>query len=206
MRRWRRWETRYRSPPTPVACAPVTSTVTLLFTDIEGSTRLWEQHPAAMRAALAAPRRARCARPSSSTAARSFKTVGDALLRRLRRSRADAVAAARGARSVRSPPSRGDRRRRRCACAWRCTPARRARATATTSGRRQPRRPPAWRSGTAARCSSRRRPHGAGRATACRRRALRDLGEHRLRDLVEPERVFQLLPSGLPRTSRRCAR
>ena len=27
-------------------------TVTFLFTDVEGSTRLWEQHPAAMRAAL----------------------------------------------------------------------------------------------------------------------------------------------------------
>src|SRR5437773_493081 len=30
-----------------------TGTVTLLFTDIEGSTRLWEAHAAAMRAALA---------------------------------------------------------------------------------------------------------------------------------------------------------
>src|SRR2546425_11964475 len=28
-------------------------TVTFLFTDIEGSTRLWEQHPEAMRASLA---------------------------------------------------------------------------------------------------------------------------------------------------------
>jgi hypothetical protein len=30
-----------------------TGTVTFLFTDIEGSTRLWEQHPDAMRLALA---------------------------------------------------------------------------------------------------------------------------------------------------------
>src|SRR5437870_8500299 len=30
-----------------------TGTVTLLFTDIESSTRLWEQHPRAMQAALA---------------------------------------------------------------------------------------------------------------------------------------------------------
>jgi len=30
-----------------------TGTVTFLFTDIEGSTRLWEGHPAAMQAALA---------------------------------------------------------------------------------------------------------------------------------------------------------
>ena len=29
-----------------------TGTVTLLFSDIEGSTRLWEQHPQAMAAAL----------------------------------------------------------------------------------------------------------------------------------------------------------
>jgi class 3 adenylate cyclase len=28
-------------------------TVTFLFTDLEGSTRLWEEHPEAMRAALA---------------------------------------------------------------------------------------------------------------------------------------------------------
>ena len=28
-------------------------TVTFLFTDIEGSTRLWEEHPEAMQAALA---------------------------------------------------------------------------------------------------------------------------------------------------------
>ncbi len=30
-----------------------TGTVTFLFTDLEGSTRLWEQHPVAMKAALA---------------------------------------------------------------------------------------------------------------------------------------------------------
>jgi class 3 adenylate cyclase len=30
-----------------------TGTVTFLFTDIEGSTRLWEQHPEAMTAVLA---------------------------------------------------------------------------------------------------------------------------------------------------------
>jgi class 3 adenylate cyclase len=30
-----------------------TGTVTFLFTDLEGSTRLWEEHPEAMRDALA---------------------------------------------------------------------------------------------------------------------------------------------------------
>jgi class 3 adenylate cyclase len=32
-----------------------TGTVTFLFTDLEGSTRLWEQHPDAMRNALGLP-------------------------------------------------------------------------------------------------------------------------------------------------------
>jgi class 3 adenylate cyclase len=33
--------------------SPPTGTVTFLFTDIEGSTKLWESHPAAMQTALA---------------------------------------------------------------------------------------------------------------------------------------------------------
>ena len=55
-----------------------TGTVTFLFTDIEGSTRLWEQHPEAMRRRWPAttrslPGRHRAARraPSSSTGARA---------------------------------------------------------------------------------------------------------------------------------------
>ena len=44
-----------RGPPVPKTGMPEAprGTVTLLFTDVEGSTRLWEVHPAAMRAALA---------------------------------------------------------------------------------------------------------------------------------------------------------
>jgi len=42
------------TPQTAAAPSPLpTGTVTFLFTDIEGSTRLWEEHAAAMRAALA---------------------------------------------------------------------------------------------------------------------------------------------------------
>ena len=54
-----------------------TGTVTFLFTDIEGSTRLWEQHPEAMGAALA---RHDALLGAAIAAHRGyvFKTVGDA--------------------------------------------------------------------------------------------------------------------------------
>src|SRR5437867_8709630 len=43
-----------RPPATPADAAQLpTGTVTFLFTDLEGQTSLWEEHPAAMRAAMA---------------------------------------------------------------------------------------------------------------------------------------------------------
>src|SRR5581483_411596 len=54
-----------------------TGIVTFLFTDIEGSTRLWEQHPEAMRSALA--RHDALLRSAiESYNGVVFKTVGDA--------------------------------------------------------------------------------------------------------------------------------
>src|SRR6266699_1848620 len=54
-----------------------TGTITFLFTDIEGSTRLWEEHPDAMRLALA--RHDSLLRAAIETHGGSvFKTVGDA--------------------------------------------------------------------------------------------------------------------------------
>src|SRR5580658_4707433 len=53
-----------------------TGTVTFLFTDIEGSTKLWETHPEAMRAAL--PRHDELIRASIERFnGRVFKTMGD---------------------------------------------------------------------------------------------------------------------------------
>src|SRR5436189_2868746 len=51
--------------------------VTFLFTDIEGSTRLWEQHPEAMRAALT-HHDALLSRSIQDHQGAVFKTVGDA--------------------------------------------------------------------------------------------------------------------------------
>jgi predicted ATPase/class 3 adenylate cyclase len=54
-----------------------TGTVTFLFTDIEGSTQLWEQHPEAMQAALAR-HDAILRQAIESHGGHVFKTVGDA--------------------------------------------------------------------------------------------------------------------------------
>src|SRR5262245_20166284 len=67
-------------------------TVTFLFTDIEGSTKLWEQHPQAMRSALA--RHDSILRQAiESHNGYVFKTVGDAFCAAFRTA-ADALAAA----------------------------------------------------------------------------------------------------------------
>jgi class 3 adenylate cyclase len=56
--------------------SPPTGTVTFLFTDIEGSTRLWEQDSSAMQVALA--RHDELLRSAiESNGGHVFKTVGD---------------------------------------------------------------------------------------------------------------------------------
>ena len=60
-----------------VVASPPTGTVTFLFTDIEGSTKLWERHPEAMQAALA--RHDEILRGAiEQRGGYVFKTVGDA--------------------------------------------------------------------------------------------------------------------------------
>ncbi|HKH38771.1 MAG TPA: adenylate/guanylate cyclase domain-containing protein, partial [Rubrobacter sp.] len=57
--------------------APPSGTVTFLFTDIEGSSRMWEESPATMRAALA--RHDEILRSViEAHGGHVFKTVGDA--------------------------------------------------------------------------------------------------------------------------------
>jgi class 3 adenylate cyclase len=57
--------------------SPPTGTVTFLFTDIEGSTRMWERNPQAMQAALARHDEL-LRRAIEERGGYVFKTVGDA--------------------------------------------------------------------------------------------------------------------------------
>jgi class 3 adenylate cyclase len=57
--------------------SPPTGTVTFLFTDIEGSTRLWEEDPAGMEGALA-DHDAVLRQAIEVHAGHIFKTIGDA--------------------------------------------------------------------------------------------------------------------------------
>jgi class 3 adenylate cyclase len=61
-----------------VVASPPTGTLTFLFTDIEGSTRLWENHPEVMQPALA--RHDEILRDATEQhGGYIFKTVGDAI-------------------------------------------------------------------------------------------------------------------------------
>src|SRR5215207_3298505 len=123
----------YPSSPLPVAPLP-TGTLTFLFTDIEGSTQLWEQHPQAMPAALARH---------------------DAILRQaMEFTRSSPTPPLRWplrwAHSAYYTPNHGAKRVR-CGCAWRCTRVRPNYATVTTSAHHST----AWRASS--------RPAMAGR-------------------------------------------
>ena len=172
-----------------------TGTLTFLFTDVEGSTRLWERFPQAMRHAL--ERHDSILRTAVTAAGgQVVKTTGDGLMA-VFGSAAEAVRAClSGQRSLVEEP-------------WQETGPLRVRM-GLHSGEAQPRGddyfgPAVIRgarimavghggqvllSGTSAALVTDRLPDGAG---------LLDLGAHRLKDLGRPEQLFQLLHPRLPR-------
>jgi class 3 adenylate cyclase len=171
-----------------------TGTVTFLFTDLEGSTRLWEDHPEAMKAALA--RHDEILRDAvEKRGGHVVKTTGDGLHAAFAVA-ADAVTAA------------TDAQRALLAEEWVLPEPLRVRMGLHTGGAE-------IRDGDyygpavnrAARVSA--AAHGGqvvvSHATEELIRddlpagaALTDLGEHRLRDLARPERVYQVDAPGLP--------
>jgi predicted ATPase/class 3 adenylate cyclase len=169
-------------------------TVTFLFTDIEGSTRLWEQHPEAMPTALAR-HDALLGRAIEDHGGRVFKSVGDQLCA-VFESAVDALAAAHEAQGALRVQSWGEMGSLLVRMALHSGPAeqrgedyfgatlnRLARLLAAGHGGQ------ILLSQAAADRVRAPLPEGA---------TLRDLGTHRLKDLQEPERIFQFVPPGTP--------
>jgi class 3 adenylate cyclase len=178
-----------------------TGMVTLLFTDIEGSTRLWEQHPEAMPAALA--------RHDTilydaivDQGGVIFRTVGDAFYAAFSVARAALIAALTAQRALHDEP-------------WGeigCLRVRMALHTGVVELRDDTSDPtghsyigPALNRVARLLATA----HG-GQTLLCRATQvlvrdqlppdvlLRDLDEHQLRDLIQPEHIFQLIIPGVP--------
>src|SRR6201997_2459569 len=174
---------------------PPSGTVTFLFADIEGSTRLWEQHPDAMRRALAQHDDLLRAAVQS-YGGHVVKTTGDGLFAVFGRADSALAAALAAQHSL-------------AAATWGATGRLRVRMglhTGHSEFREGDYHGPAVN--RAARLSA--AGHGdqvlvSGATEALvadglpEGAELADLGEHRLRDLARPVHVFQLVPPTLPR-------
>ncbi|HZB08058.1 MAG TPA: tetratricopeptide repeat protein [Rubrobacter sp.] len=177
-----------------MATSPPTGTVAILFTDIEGSTKLWERHPEAMQTALA--RHDEILRVAiEQHGGYVFKTVGDAFCS-VFPTAPDALKAAL------------ESQRRLLSSEWDETEPLRVRMALHVGVAEERDRdyfgPPVNR---VARLMS--AAHGGQvllslpaqelvRDQLPAQTSLRDLGQHRLKDLFRPERVFQLLAPELP--------
>jgi predicted ATPase/class 3 adenylate cyclase len=171
-----------------------TGTITFLFTDIEGSTRLWEQHPQLMAQAFQrqeALLRAIIAKHGGY----AYKMIGDAFQAAFQGA-ADALAASVAAQRALAAEAWGELGPIRVRIALHTGSVeeraddyvgpllnRVARLMAAAHGGQ------ILLSATTA---------ALVRDTLLAGIELRDLGEHRLRDLIEPERIFQLTAPDLP--------
>ena len=185
-----------RSPVQPAGSVPATSSfLTFLFTDIEGSTRLWEEHADLMGPALAT--HDRLLRDAVESAGGSVvKMTGDGMLATFEDPRS-AIGAALAAQRALGAPSAGASSILRVRMALHAGSAevrdgdvfgpsinRVARILATGHGAQ------VLLSASAALLVRDRLPAGSD---------LVDLGIHRLRDLDRPEQLYQLVAPDLPR-------
>jgi predicted ATPase/class 3 adenylate cyclase len=173
---------------------PTARTITLLFTDLEGSTRLWERHPHEMKDAL--KRHDAILRAAIEAAGgHVVKTTGDGMMAVFERA-ADAVTAGLVAQRDLTRESWGEtgplrvrmglhagEAEQRAGDYFGPTVNRTARLMATGHGGQ------VLLSASAAALAREGLPAGV---------SLIDLGEHRLKDLGRPEQVFQLVHPDLP--------
>jgi predicted ATPase/class 3 adenylate cyclase len=171
---------------------PPTGTLTFLFTDVEGSTRLWEQYPEAMQDALAAHDRALRA-AIAAHGGYVFSTAGDAFAAAFLRP-GRAIAAAIEAQRTLSGNDWGHTEIR----------ARMGIHTGDAEEREGDYFGPVLNRGARLMAAAHGRQIVVSAVTAqlVRRSlpagvALRDLGEHRLKDLTDPEHLFQIDADGL---------
>src|SRR5215211_5351095 len=150
---------------------PPTGTVTFLFTDIEGSTKLWERHPSAMHTALARHDEI-LQRAIGSRGGYVFKTVGDAFCAAF----ADASDALEAALET---------QRALFSEEWDEGFVIKVRMALHTGAAEE-------------RGGDYFGPPVNRVARLLEDTELRDLGERRLKDLIRPERIFQLIASDLP--------
>ena len=171
-------------------------TVTFLFTDIEGSTRLWERDATAMRAAAA---RHDALLKDAITAHQGslYKHIGDAVQAAFPTA-ADALAAAVAAQRALAAddwPETGPLRVRIALHAGEARPDARGDYHQVPALNRLARLLGAGHGGQVLLSDSVQRQVSDNLPAGV---SLKDLGRHRLRDLLEPERVGQLVIAGLP--------
>ncbi len=164
-------------------------TVTFLFTDVEGSTRLWQEHPAAMGAAIAR-HDALLHTVVEAQGGYVFKTMGDAVCAAFASAGAAAGAAVAAQRAL-AGESWGETGPLRVRMALHCG------EVEVRGGdyfgpplNRVARLLAAGHGGQILLSQS---THGLVRGALPKGVFPWDLGEHRLRDLLEPERVYQLI-------------
>jgi predicted ATPase/class 3 adenylate cyclase len=171
-----------------------TGTVTFLYTDIEGSTAGWERDPAAMKAAVA-HQEALLRAAIDAHHGHVFRTVGDGLCAAFARS-PDAVAGALAAQQALHAESWDGVGPLRARMALHTAIADLHNSDYVGAGLNRLGRLLAVGHGGQILLSG--GIHPLVRDALPAGAGLRDLGEHRLRDLAQPERIYQLLHPDLP--------
>lgn len=179
----------------PAGTSRPTGTVTFLFTDIEGSTKRWEAYPQAMQAAFAS-QEAILRQAIDANGGYAYKMIGDAFQAAFPTAPQALRAALDAQHSLHSeswPTETGEVR------------VRMALHTGTTEERGDDYVGPALNrvarllsAGHGGQVLLSEVTHGLVRDALPPGVEILDMGEHRLKDLIRPEHIFQLVVSGLP--------